>query len=186
MSFPVLLDACALIPMPVADMLLRLTTAKQYRALWSEEILEEVERNLVSQLGRTAQQARRRVDRMREYFPDALVEGHEGLSQAMTNDPKDRHVLAAAVRANAELIVTFNLKDFPPAALDPYEIEARSPDDFLLDQLDLNASAVLAVAREVIEDMRRPRIGWTEYVQGLSASGLPLFAGALDDAFRRT
>lgn len=135
MSFPVVLDACVLIPMPTADLLLRLATAKQFRPLWSNKILDEVERNLVKKLNIKPSQARSRVDAMRNFFPDALVEHYEGLIPAMTNDPKDRHVLAAAVRAGAELIVTSNTKDFPATTLNPYDIGVRSPDDFLLDQL---------------------------------------------------
>jgi hypothetical protein len=72
---------------------------------------------------------------MSRSFPDALVTGYESLVDGMTNHPKDRHVLAAAVRANAEVIVTFNLRDFPEPALKPYDIAAIHPDDFLLDQL---------------------------------------------------
>lgn len=66
-----------------------------------------------------------------------MVTGYESLIDGMTNDPKDRHVLAAAVRANAEVVVTFSLRDFPEPALKPYDIVAVHPDDFLLDQLDL-------------------------------------------------
>lgn len=74
---------------------------------------------------------------MRTAFPDARVTGYESLIPAMTNHPKDRHVLAAAARADAAVIVTANLKDFPAAALEPYQIDAVHPDDFLLDQLEL-------------------------------------------------
>jgi hypothetical protein len=77
-----------------------------------------------SSIGQTPQQAARRVEQMRAAFPLAEEEarGYESLIPAMTNDPKDRHVLAAAaaVRANAELIVTANLKDFPAASVEPY------------------------------------------------------------------
>ena len=78
---------------------------------------------------------------MRRAFPLAVVDGYQPLMPAMTNDPKDRHVLAAAVRGEAALIVTADLRDFPPVALDPFDIEAISPDDFLLDQLDLDQQA---------------------------------------------
>lgn len=179
MSFPVVLDACVLIPMPIADLLLRLATAKQFRPLWSEDILDEVERNLVRKLNKDPSRARHRVDAMRTFFPDALVENYESLVPRMTNDPKDRHVLAAAVRAGAELIVTLNGKDFPTTSLRPYDIGVRSPDDFLLDQLDLDSETVCAITHEVVADMRNPKVTWDDYVRGLSSSGLPLFANKL-------
>jgi len=74
---------------------------------------------------------------MRRSFPDAEVAGYATLIDSMTCDEKDRHVLAAAVRSDAEVLVTFNVTDFPEASVKSYDIEVVSPDDFLLDQLDL-------------------------------------------------
>ncbi|WP_216594092.1 PIN domain-containing protein [Kocuria marina] len=80
-----------------------------------------------------------------------MVENYESLVPAMTNDPKDRHVLAAAVRSRAELIVTSNQKDFPATALKPYDVAVRSPDDLLLDQLDLDLGRPLHSVRSLCE-----------------------------------
>ena len=110
----------------------------------------------------------------------ALVENYESLVPAMTNDPKDRHVLAAAVRSRAELIVTSNQKDFPATALKPYDVAVRSPGDFLLDQLDLNPSSVVRIAEEVAADMPNPKITWNGYLEGLACAGLSLFATELE------
>lgn len=99
------LDACVLLPMPTCDLLLRLADAKEYRPLWSHGILEEVERNLQTAFMRTPGQAEKRVRNMQKYFPDAEVCEYESLIHQMGNDPKDRHVLAAAVRARADFIV---------------------------------------------------------------------------------
>lgn len=137
MTFPVVLDACVLVPMPTVDLLLRLGAAKQFRPLWSAEILEETERTLVSKLNQRPEKARSRIDAMTDHFPDALVTDYESLTPSMTNDPKDRHVLAAAVRSSAELIVTFNRKDFPVTSTAPFDIDVRTPDDFLLEQVNL-------------------------------------------------
>lgn len=186
MSFPVVLDACVLIPMPIADLLLRLATAKQFRPLWSDEILNEVERNLVKKLHKDPHSARTRVNAMRDFFPDALVENYESLVPAMTNDPKGRHVLAAAVRSRAELIVTSNQKDFPTTALKPYDVAVRSPDDFLLDQLDLDPSTVVRIAKEVVADMRNPTITWNGYLEGLARAGLPRICYGTRKADRRS
>lgn len=179
MAFPVLVDACVLVSMPKTDLMLRLADAQEFRVLWSEEILDEVERNLITAIGLDPMSARRRVDAMRSHFPDAMVEDYEGLIPAMTNHEKDRHVLAAAVRANAELIVTDNKRDFPPNAVKPYEISVSTPDDFLLDQLDLSPDTVLDVTHQIVRDMKNPVMTWSAYCEGLQASGLPLFSRAL-------
>ena len=75
-------------------------------------------------------------------FPAASVTGYESMVDSMANQRKDRHVLAAAVHSGCEVIVTFNLKDFPGPALDPHGIAAVHPDEFLLDQLDLYPRSV--------------------------------------------
>lgn len=179
-GFPVVLDACVLLPMPICDLLLRIADAKEYRPLWSRTILEEAERNLHTTFNRTAEQAARRVNNMRHHFPDAQVTGYESLIDMMGNDPKDRHVLAAAVRANADLVVTYNLKDFPEEALSPYDISAVHPDVFLCDQFDLNPQKVKQIAQEIVQDMRNPKITHTEYLAGLRQIGLTNFAEVLE------
>lgn len=183
MAFPVVLDACVLIPMPIVDLLLRLADSKQFRPLWSMDILDEVERNLVSQLGLEPAKARKRVTTMRDYFPDAMVSDYESLVPAMMNETKDRHVLAAAVRSGAELIVTDNVRDFPRVAVRPFDISVISADDFLLDQLDLHPARVLEVARCIVEEMRDPRITWDDYLDGLDSCGLKLFAREFRSTF---
>jgi predicted nucleic acid-binding protein len=105
-SFPALLDTCVLYPAYLCDTLLRLAEAAAYRPLWSAEVLAELRRNLVER-GIPIERVDRRLAHMTRSFPDALVTGYESLVDGMTNDPKDRHVLAAAVRAGAEVLVTF-------------------------------------------------------------------------------
>jgi predicted nucleic acid-binding protein len=153
--FPALLDANVLVPIHLTDLLLRLAEAETYRPLWSEQVLQEVERTL-PKVDLTPEKAKRRVSVMREEFPDAMVTGYEPLVDDMTNDPKDRHILAAAVRANAEIIVTANVRHFPKAACAPYDISVVHPDDFLLDQLDLYEDETLLCIRELVADRARP------------------------------
>jgi predicted nucleic acid-binding protein len=93
--------------------------------------MAEVSRNLVQNFGLSEEQAAYRESEIRKHFPEAWVEGYEGLVSAMTNQPKDRHVLAAAVRARAEIIVTYNRRDFPAATLAPYSISVQGPSTFL-------------------------------------------------------
>ena len=118
---------------------------------------------------------------MVEYFPDAMVDGYEDLIEGMTCDRKDRHVLAAAVRANAEVLVTFNLKDFPPASTERFDIEVVHPDDFLMDQLDLFPGLTVATLEHLVEIYDSPAMTIEELLQVLSRAGVPKFA---QDAFR--
>jgi predicted nucleic acid-binding protein len=112
------LDACVLYPIGLRDTLLNLAEAGCYRVLWTEEILTETSRNIVEDTpGLTAEHLDKTFAAMRRAFPEAMVEGYEHLVDSMTNDPKDRHVLAAAVAAEADVIVTLNTRPLPSARL---------------------------------------------------------------------
>ena len=137
-DYSVVLDACVLLPMPLADTLLRMAeTPRLYLPKWSDTTIAEVSRNLQDQWKKTAEQAMRREKMLREHFPEAWVEGYEPLVNSMTNHPKDRHVLAAAVSSGSKLIVTYNAKDFPNASLEPWGIEREGPSTFLINLYDL-------------------------------------------------
>jgi predicted nucleic acid-binding protein len=155
--FSVFLDTCVLLKPYLCDTLLSIAEAGAYRPLWSSMVMAELERNLARR-GLDEKQIGHRVDQMNGAFPDALMTGYEALIGEMTNDPKDRHVLAAAVRGGAEVLVTENLRDFPSEAVRPYGIEAVSQDTFLLDQLDLRpADVIAALRRQVSRYHREPR-----------------------------
>lgn len=111
MTFSVIFDTCALYGGSLNDLMLRLADEAALSPLWSADVLDELERNLADRIG--ANGAARRVQAMRGAFPEAEVRGYENLAPTMTCDPKDRHVLAAAVRGAAAVLVTFNLEDFP-------------------------------------------------------------------------
>lgn len=157
MSGPtVVLDANVLVPIRLASTMLWLAEAGLFQLLWSDRILEEVERNL-PKLGVAPIHAARRVGFMREAFgAEALVDGFDGLIEEVTCDPKDAHVLAAAVHDEADALVTFNLKDFPAESTEPHGIEVLHPDEFLLQLLNLAPTAVIDALRAGVEDLRRP------------------------------
>jgi hypothetical protein len=117
---------------------------------------------------------------MAQTFPDGLITGYEALIAQMTNHPKDRHVLAAAVRGGAEVLVTENLRDFPGDSVRPFDLEVVTQDTFLLDQLDLAPADVLAaLRRQVSRYHREPRtVEALLAILGASASGCPGFARA--------
>jgi len=116
---------------------------------------------------------------MRDAFPDAEVCGYEHLVPQMTCDEDDRHVLAAAVRGGAAVIVTFNLRDFPAKALAPYEIELVGPDNFLLDQLDLYPQVVAQTVLDVPGAYESPPVTAREFCELLRRSGVPKFVRAI-------
>ena len=175
MAYPALLDTCVLYPVYLCDTLLRLAEATAYRPLWSADVLAELRRSLIDR-GVPPDRVDRRLAYMTRSFPDALVTGYESLIDGMTNQRKDRHVLAAAVRANAEVIVTFNLKDFPETALKPYDIAAIHPDEFLLDQLDLYPGVTVDALRYQAASYRRVPNTLPDILALLERSGVPNFA----------
>ena len=156
-TFPALFDTNVLFGFHLNDVILGLAERGLFRPLWSERILEELSKNLAEHSIPDAN-VKRRVDAMRHAFPDATVSGFEDLIGTMTNDPKDRHVLAAGIRANCEVLVTFNLRDFPDESVDAYDIEIVHPDKFLLDQLDLYPGPTVGVLRQLIADYSSPTL----------------------------
>jgi hypothetical protein len=114
-------------------------------------ILDEVERNLVAAGRLTPDRGDYLVAEMTRAFPSAAVVDFETLIPCVTNDEKDRHVSAAAVRARAEVIVTSNLRDFSDEALAPYGITAKAP--FLLDLTSLSGRTMARIVREQLADI---------------------------------
>src|SRR5262249_38806633 len=112
---------------------------RPYLPKWSRMIMDEVTRNLVQKWNMPPEKAQRRESELRRHFPEAWVEGFEPLVEAMTNNAKDRHLLAAAVRAQADLIVTYNRRHFSAASLQTWEIEVQAPSAFLRGLYDLDA-----------------------------------------------
>jgi predicted nucleic acid-binding protein len=156
MAFSALLDACVLYPVGVRDLLLSVAEREVYVPYWTVEILDEMERNVVADGRATTERMAAMRQQMNIAFPSALVEDYEALTAAMTNDPKDRHVLAAAVRARIGLIVTENVSDFPPSSCEPYDIEIQTADEFLSNALDQDPPAVIGAVHTMAAKRRRP------------------------------
>jgi len=149
--YTAVLDACVLVPVALADTLLRVAEKGLYRPMWSDRILGEAQA--------------------------AIEEIHPGIDTAKRfASMRDRHVVAAAVRGGAQGIITANVKDFPAAALKPLGLEAVHPDDFLLDQLDLSPPTLLQVIREQAAHSRRPPLAPRDLATLLGRAGVPDFA----------
>jgi hypothetical protein len=135
--------------MPLADTLLRLAeTPRLFLPKWSQAIMDEVTRNLVQKWNMPLERARRRENELRRHFPEAWVEGFETLVDAMTNEPKDRHILAAAVRAHADLIVTYNRRHFSASSVQMWELDVQGPSTFLRGLYDLDAGLFVGKLHE--------------------------------------
>lgn len=156
MAFRVFFDANVLIPINLCDLILNLAEEELFTPLWSEKILEEVERNLVLRLGLTNRAASKRVNTMQRAFPNSLVTRHSHLIPLMTCDKKDRHVLAGTIHGQASLLVTANIRDFPATSVEAHNVEVVHPDVFLQDQLDLYPFETLHVLRLIAQRNRMP------------------------------
>lgn len=181
MRFIVLFDACVFYPAPLRDFLLNLALTDLFAACWTEQIHDEWIHNLLADrpdLDRDRLERTRTL--MNRAIPDSVVHNYEPLIERLDlPDPDDRHVLAAAIRAGAQAIVTFNLKDFPADQLDPYGIEALHPDVFIEHQMDLHEGAVVSAAKAQRANLRKPEISADQLLQTLAAQGLVVTADRL-------
>jgi predicted nucleic acid-binding protein len=151
--FPVVIDACVLFNAPVRDTLLRAAEYDLYRVHWSEPILEETERNLIARRKTTTDKARSLIKQLNLAFPEALVEVPAKLIDAMPNNHKDRHVAAAAIVAQAQVIITFDLDHF--SGLEKYGIEPQHPQDYLLHLFSMHKKIIEVILQEQAADL-----GW--------------------------
>ena len=158
-DFPVVLDACVLVQAAIRDTLLRLSEKRLFLCRWSDEIIQEMTRTLENRFGKTPDQTTHLVGELKTHFPDCWVElGYKALVDFMPNDKKDRHVVAAAVKAGCEVIVTYNLKHFPEGSLKEFDVHAEHPDEFLIQVYYLNPEMVVHTLHEQGESMRVKRI----------------------------
>jgi predicted nucleic acid-binding protein len=155
-SLVVVLDACVLFPASLRDTLLRTADAGLYQMQWTNDILEEVQRNFVGNLNVSETNAQQLIDTMREHFPEALVTHHTPLIKAMPDDSKNRHVLVAAVACQAKVIVTQNLRRFSREVLSSFKLEAQSADEFLTDLFYLYPERLVEIVAEQAADLCNP------------------------------
>lgn len=173
-NFTAIYDACVLYPAPLRDFLLRLAMTDLFRARWTDHIHDEWMRSVLkNRKDLTAGQLERTRQLMDLAVPDCLVTDYEDLiSNLELPDPDDRHVLAAATRCQAGVIVTFNLDDFPNDILQQYGIDAQHPDEFIGHLLDLDPGAVCNAARQQRQALRNPPKSSEEFLDTLLRQGL--------------
>jgi len=157
MTAIVFLDANVLVPYNLMSILLTMAEDGLFTPRWSQAVLNETSRALVEKLGLPRDDVTRRIQAMTEAFPEAMVTGYEHLEATVNCDPQDRHVLAAAVAAGADALVTVNLRDFPTDEMDRLEIDVLHPEQFLFQVWSLDIDAVrAALLRDATRRVRPP------------------------------
>jgi predicted nucleic acid-binding protein len=182
-----LYDANVLYPAELRNFLMHLALSGLFRAKWSAAIHEEWISNL---LRNRPDLTRQKLERTRQLMDkatlDSLVEGYENLIPSLSlPDKNDRHVLAAAIRGGAQVIVTMNLKDFPAKVLQKYKMKAQHPDKFILHLIDLAPDAVMDAAETHRRSLKNPPKSIEEFLASLEAQGLPKSVAALRVLFQR-
>ncbi len=194
MPLKVVLDTNVLYPRHLRLAFLNLTDADtkngdegsfSYAPLWSPGILEELRDKLVKTNATSEWGAKLILAEIRSWRPEAEIHDYQHLVSSMTCHSGDRHVLAAAVHASADMIITRNTRDYPPASVVPYGVGVLDPDDFLMSLFYSSTEAVIAVIDELVAVLRadkdQPDNPQTrhELCRALTDAGTPRFAAAL-------
>jgi len=181
-DFKVLLDSCVLANYGVCDIYLRL--AEHPRLIlpkWTNDILAEVYRTQTDKLNWEKNLADSFQVAVRTAFPEAMITGYEELVSVMTNQEKDRHVLAAAVKEKLDIIITFNLRDFEIQHLEKWGVKAVHPDAYLVTLFEINPDIVISR----ISDISKKRKMDMESVIIDLGKTLPDFSGRLLESMSR-
>ena len=167
--FTAFFDANVLYPADLRNLLMHLALTGLFRATWSAGVHEEwMSALLRNRPDLSLEKLERTRMLMDQHATDALVTGYEDLIPGLQlPDPNDRHVLAAAIRGRADVIVTANLRDFPAETLAEFGIDAQHPDEFVLHLLDLAPGIVAEAARNHRESLKNPPKTIDEYLNAL-------------------
>ena len=180
--YTAVLDACVLFSRLQRDVLLSLAHADLYTARWTQDIEREWASSLVEKYPDAADKIPRLVEHMREAIPDCLIVDYAPLiTSIQLPDESDRHVLAAAIRGNADAIVSLNTKDFPAAVLATFDIDIQTPDQFVLNQIMLNPPKALTAIKKMRERWERPSMLAADMVDLFEKRQLPQTAAHLRD-----
>ena len=182
----VLVDACSLVPPLTRNVMLSLAEGDLFRLRWSAAILAEVERAIATSFAKKGvldgdERAAKACAAMERAFEDANVIGFEALIPTLgcLPDPGDAHVIAAAVKTRASLIVTENLRHFPKRVLMPFDLEAKRADTFIAEAVEIDPDRAVLAIRRMRERFRRPEMTAKILLQKMEQSGLMQTAAAL-------
>jgi predicted nucleic acid-binding protein len=182
----VVLDANILFPVPLCDLFMHLAIVSAIRVHWSDRIEAEWVRNVIAKRPNLdPNRVRHRASRMNEAMPDAMISGSEHLETQLLEsgikvpDPNDLHVLATAIHASADAIITKNLTDFPREILEKFELEALHPDLFVQHLLELNPNAAIQAVRNQQASLYKPAQTMTQVLETLTNQAMTLTSARL-------
>ena len=170
--FTCVLDTNVIYPIDIRDLLFWFASFDLFTPKWSKHIFDEW-KDIMARKGVDPEEINKRVSKAQHAFPDALVENYEPLIEFLNlPDEKDKHVLAAAIKTNANMIVTNNLKDFPPNYLSKFGLSAKSADDFITDTIDLNPDIAVEAFRMLVMNRQNPNLDEFEVLDRFRNCGL--------------
>lgn len=170
--FTCVLDTCVIYPVDIRDILLWFAHFELYTPKWSQTIFDELKRIMITK-GMPPEKASHQIERINSAFPDAMVKNYQELVSTLSlPDKRDCHVLAAAIKSNANLIVTDNLKDFEPDYLSKFGLFAKSADDFITDTIDLNPKVAKEAFVTMVAHRTKPSLDQYQILEILRNRGL--------------
>lgn len=181
--YTVLVDACSLASVWRRNLLLSLAEAELFRLRWSPDIIAETEKTIAKILQDREDHKSRAaaaVAKMVSAFPEAHVYDYQAfLGAATLPDKNDQHVLAAALKTRASMLVTENTKDFPSKILSELNLEVKSSDEFIADAVELDPPLAIRAVARMRARFKKPPLTADEMLLRMEGVGLTSAASTL-------
>jgi predicted nucleic acid-binding protein len=171
-KFTCVLDTNVIYPIAIRDLLLWFAHYDLYTPKWSKHVFDELQ-EVMRRKEIKEDIIQQRIQAINTAFPDAMVLNYEELIAGIElPDPNDQHVVAAAIKTNAHIIVINNLKHFPEKILSKYGLYAKKADDFLTDIIDLNNKTAIEAFKELVLHKKNPPLDEFQVLERLRKNGL--------------
>jgi PIN domain len=159
-------DACVLYPFHLRNIVVQAAVDRLVEAWWTDAIHDEWMRNLTADAPAIPIERLKVTERlMNDALPTALITGYEDLIPKITlPDPNDRHVAAAAIISDAALILTWNLRHFPPAELKKFGLRRMTPDAFLSNLFDKVPYLVVGSLANARQNLSKTRVSAADFI----------------------